>query len=57
MLSLRDPGLKVLHRQQLELLTEWRACRRAGDTAAADKLIIPLLVTVNAIASGLRTTG
>jgi phosphoenolpyruvate carboxylase len=56
-LGLRQPGLARLHAQQIALLTRWRELRRAGDEPAAAQALIPLLVTVNAIASGLRTTG
>jgi phosphoenolpyruvate carboxylase len=38
------------------LLRRWRAEERSED-AASDPTFIELLVTVNAIASGLRTTG
>ena len=57
MLGLREPGLRVLHRQQLELLAAWRAASAGARDQDAEKLLIPLLVSVNAIASGLRTTG
>ncbi len=49
-LRLRDERLRVLHAQQIELLKQWR-------TAGDDKLLPQLLLNVNAIASGLRTTG
>jgi phosphoenolpyruvate carboxylase len=55
-LKLRQPGLEMLHRRQIELLRRWRADERTED-AASDPTFIELLVTVNAIASGLRTTG
>ena len=55
-LKLRQPGLEMLHRRQIELLRRWRAEKRSDD-AASDPTFIELLVTVNAIASGLRTTG
>ncbi len=51
LLALRQPGLHDLHLQQIELLKRWRA---ADDK---DALLPELLPTVNAIASGLRTTG
>ncbi|MFY0571305.1 phosphoenolpyruvate carboxylase [Archangium lansingense] len=54
-LSLRQPWLRVLHRQQIELLRTWRAQRKAD--GQADHLLPRLLLTVNAIAGGLRTTG
>jgi phosphoenolpyruvate carboxylase len=55
-LELRQRGLEMLHRRQIELLRRWRSEERSED-AASDPTFIELLVTVNAIASGLRTTG
>ena len=55
-LALRAHGLTALHRQQISLLKRWRTLRAASDPAA-DALLPPLLLSVNAIASGLRTTG
>lgn len=57
MLGLRQPGLALLHKQQIKMLQHWREMKAAGNEDAAAKALIPLLVTVNAIASGLRTTG
>ncbi len=52
-LELRADALLVLHRRQIQLLKEWRAAD--GETANA---ILPrVLLSINAIASGLRTTG
>jgi phosphoenolpyruvate carboxylase len=56
-LELRDAGLRALHQNQVTLLKRWRAHRAGGDQAAADALLPALLLTINAIASGLRTTG
>lgn len=56
-LDIREQPLSVLHAQQIELLKTWRAHVNAGDTAAAEAMISDLLVSVNALASGLRTTG
>lgn len=56
-LRLRADALRVLHRQQIELLGRWRGFRKTGDEAAAKKLLSELLLSINAIASGLRTTG
>ncbi|MGF1634485.1 MAG: phosphoenolpyruvate carboxylase [Phycisphaerae bacterium] len=52
-LRLRAERLRVLHRQQLQLIRQWRALDEAG----RDELLPRLLLNVNAIASGLRTTG
>jgi phosphoenolpyruvate carboxylase len=57
MLALRQEGLRVLHGQQIALLRQWRTLQRQGDPEAADRLLPQLLLTVNAIAGGLRTTG
>jgi phosphoenolpyruvate carboxylase len=54
---MRHAPLRVLHHQQITLLREWRATRRAGDEGAAASLLQPLLLTVNAIAGGLGATG
>lgn len=53
----RDRGLRVLHHQQIALLAEWRAAQAAGNEERAAALLPVLLLSVNAIASGLRTTG
>jgi phosphoenolpyruvate carboxylase len=57
MMNLRSNGLRVLHRQQIDLLKMWRSYHRMQQTKEADQLIPQLLLTVNAIASGLGTTG
>ncbi|MCF7764442.1 MAG: phosphoenolpyruvate carboxylase [Verrucomicrobia bacterium] len=49
-LHARDAGLRLLHRHQIQLLRKWR---QSGD----ESLLTELLVVVNAIASGQRTTG
>ena len=55
-LELRDDRLRVLHDRQIALLRRWRPLR-GKDLAAADRLLPEVLLNVNAIASGLRTTG
>ncbi len=57
LLELRHEGLRLLHRQQIVLLRNWRALRQADDHAGAERVLLQLLQTVNAIAGGLRTTG
>ena len=57
MMSLRSSGLRVLHHQQIALLKMWRSYHRMQQTKEAEQLIPQLLLTVNAIASGLGTTG
>ncbi|MEO8257551.1 MAG: phosphoenolpyruvate carboxylase [Acidobacteriota bacterium] len=56
-LRVRRPPLRVLHRQQIALLREWRGRRQRGDDEGAAALLPGLLLTVNAIASGLGATG
>lgn len=56
-LQIREQPLAVLHRQQLALLKQWRALQKEGRSDEAESLIPDLLVSVNAVASGLRTTG
>jgi phosphoenolpyruvate carboxylase len=51
-LAMRDSGLRALHAHQIALIRRWRGVERN------DQSLLPtLLLSVNAIASGLRTTG
>ncbi len=56
-LTLRADALRVLHFQEIALLRRWRALRKAEDLPAAEAMLPELLLSINAIASGLRTTG
>lgn len=56
-LGLRAEALRVLHRQQLGLLSKWRGLLKSGAQSQADAMLPDLLLSINAIASGLRTTG
>jgi len=56
-LALRAAPLKLLHAQQVTLLRRWRLALKSGDETLAQELFPELLLTINAIASGLRTTG
>ncbi|PDW03322.1 phosphoenolpyruvate carboxylase [Candidatus Viridilinea mediisalina] len=56
-LAMRQAGLERLHQQQINLLRQWRNARATSDEARAEVLLRDMLLTVNAIASGLRTTG
>ena len=56
-LELRAEALRILHRQQIELLARWRGLQARGDDSAANNLLPDVLLSINAIASGLRTTG
>jgi phosphoenolpyruvate carboxylase len=52
---IRADALLALHVQQVALLRDWRGA--AEDKDSARHLFADLLVCINAIASGLRTTG
>ena len=56
-LAMRAEGLRRLHAIQIALLREWRSLRASRRTREADALVPSLLLSVNAIASGERTTG
>ncbi len=53
-LQQRNDPLQILHREQIRLLRAWRA---ESNRRAAEALVPELLLSINAIASGLRTTG
>jgi phosphoenolpyruvate carboxylase len=52
--GLRNRELRRLHAHQVEQLRRWRSL---PEGSASEESLLRLLVTVNAIASGLRTTG
>jgi len=56
-LEIREAPLRVLHQQQITLLKEWRDHLNNDRKTEADALLPRLLLSINAIASGLRTTG
>jgi phosphoenolpyruvate carboxylase len=56
-LNIREEPLKVLHEQQVGLLRQWRALNASGQAEAAGAMMPDLLISINALASGLRTTG
>ncbi|MBI1319295.1 MAG: phosphoenolpyruvate carboxylase [Candidatus Hydrogenedens sp.] len=56
-LAMRDRGLRHLHHRQIGLLRQWRAAVAAEDTQRAAAFLPSILLSINAIASGLRTTG
>jgi len=56
-LAIREAPLKVLHHQQIALIREWRGHLADGKPAAAEQMLPDILLSINAIASGLRTTG
>ncbi len=55
-LGLRANALRVLHQQQIQLLSQYRAAKAAGSNETK-QLLPKVLLSINAIASGLRTTG
>lgn len=56
-LQLRADALRALHLRQIQLLKTWRGFKEKERPAAAQKLLPEVLLSINAIASGLRTTG
>jgi len=54
--EIRRHALARLHREQISLLRAWRLALKQ-DADEADRILPSLLVTVNAIAGGLKTTG
>jgi len=56
-LDIREQPLKLLHKQQVKLLKEWRALKAADRGEQAEELFPKILLSINAISSGLRTTG
>jgi phosphoenolpyruvate carboxylase len=55
--EIRRHALIRLHREQIALLRAWREAVKEERTEQAADLLTALLVTVNAIAGGLKTTG
>lgn len=53
----RNQALRPLHFHQIGLLRQWRGALAANDAGATERLLPGLLMSINAIASGLRTTG
>lgn len=56
-IQMRTPALHILHHQQIRLIAAWRGAQERGDEEAAAAHLSRLLLLVNAIASGLGTTG
>ncbi|HMD49056.1 MAG TPA: phosphoenolpyruvate carboxylase, partial [Bryobacteraceae bacterium] len=55
--DIRRSALTRLHHEQIALLRPWREAVRNERNEEADRILPSLLVTVNAIAGGLKTTG
>jgi phosphoenolpyruvate carboxylase len=56
-LEMRAAPLRVLHREQVTLLREWRTLRARGENVETVALLNELLLTINAIAGALGATG
>ncbi|MEM7672595.1 MAG: phosphoenolpyruvate carboxylase [Verrucomicrobiota bacterium] len=56
-LGIRESALRTLHIQQVDILKTWRLLKAAGDDAKAEALVPDMLISINALAAGLRTTG
>ncbi|WP_018970123.1 phosphoenolpyruvate carboxylase [Rubritalea marina] len=56
-LEIREEPLKVLHKQQVGLISQWRALKAEGKEEEAEAMFPKILLSINAISSGLRTTG
>lgn len=54
---IRATAMEDLHYKQIVLLKTWRYQKSEGDLDGADNTLKSLLLTINAIASALRTTG
>lgn len=56
-LDIREEPLTVLHHQQVGLIKQWRMLKGEGKDEEAETLFPTILLSINAISSGLRTTG
>ncbi|MCB1154310.1 phosphoenolpyruvate carboxylase, partial [bacterium] len=56
-LQRRDGAMEMLHERQIRLLRTWRELIDGNKTGEAEKIMPKVLLSINAIASGLRTTG
>ncbi len=54
--KLRNNALKVLHEIQIDHLRKWRGIRETGPEKS-DEYLLPLLLLVNALSGGLKSTG
>ena len=57
MLEIRKNKLDRLHKIQIEGIQEWRNLKAEGKTIESGEMLTEMLQVLNAIASGLRTTG
>ena len=56
-LNIREEPLRLLHLQQIENIKIWRKLTSEGKAEEAEEMFPELLLSINAISSGLRTTG
>ncbi len=54
--QLRNNALQMLHKIQIDYLIKWRSIRET-DPKQSDKYLLQLLVLVNALSGGLKSTG
>ncbi len=54
---LRAEALNPLHKEQVNLLKEWRQVNRSGNKGDSEHLLQNLLLSINAIANAMGTTG
>ena len=54
---IRATAMEDLHKKQIELLRTWREQKQEGNTDRAEETLTNLLLTINAIAGALKTTG
>lgn len=57
MIDRRNQALAPLHDRQLDLLQRWRDLRDGGSAKQADEMLPEVLLSINAIATGLGGTG
>lgn len=57
MIELRSKRLKPLHQLQIEQLKTWRNLKKQGKEDKADAMLPDMLLVLNAISSGLGSTG
>ncbi|GAB4334263.1 MAG: phosphoenolpyruvate carboxylase [Flammeovirgaceae bacterium] len=56
--QLREEALYPIHFKQIALLKKWRGQKKKGEPAeACEETLLNLLITINGIASALRSTG
>lgn len=57
MIELRSKRLEPLHQLQIEQLKTWRKLKNQGKDSKADNMLPDMLLVLNAISSGLGSTG